>query len=83
MKAFADQGVYAKCTQQCFFVYERKLAGTWGTPSGNKTVHPKQVHACKHFGVRERSAVPELGVTYPHFFRCEAPRFYSSPYLSA
>lgn len=24
MKAFADQRVYAKCTQQCFSVYERK-----------------------------------------------------------
>jgi hypothetical protein len=30
-----------------------------------------------------RSAVPNLGVTCPPFFRCEAPRFYSSPYSSA
>jgi hypothetical protein len=27
-----------------------------------------------------RSAVPNLGVTCPPFFRCEAPRSYSSPY---
>src|SRR5579863_3582130 len=29
------------------------------------------------------AAVPNLGVTCPLFFRCEAPRFYSSPYSSA
>ena len=29
-----------------------------------------------------RSAVPNLGVTCPPFFRCEAPRFYISPYSS-
>jgi hypothetical protein len=27
MKVFADQRVYAKCTQQCFSVYERKRHG--------------------------------------------------------
>src|SRR5260370_786325 len=39
-----------------------------------KMLIQKQVHARKHFGARERSAVPKLGVTCPPFFRCEAPR---------
>src|ERR1700684_911235 len=29
------------------------------------------------------SAVPHLGVTCPHFFRCEAPLSYNSPYSRA
>src|SRR5579862_2667795 len=73
MQAFADQRVYAKCTQGCFSVYKRKRQRRTGTPLRNETIHPKQVHVRKHFGAGERSAVPKLGVTCPQFFRCEAP----------
>src|ERR1700737_578566 len=40
----------------------------------SEAAHPKQVDVRKHFGALRLSAVPNLGVTCPQFFRCEAPR---------
>jgi len=48
-----------------------------------KFVDAAKVNLRKHRSAVWRSAVPNLGVTCPPFFRCEAPRFYISPYSSA
>jgi len=45
-------------------------------------VDAANVNLRKHRSAVLRSAVPNLGVTCPPFFRCEAPRFYISPYSS-
>ena len=46
-------------------------------------VDATKVNLRKHRNVLWRFAVPNLGVTCPHFFRCEAPRSYNSPYSRA
>ena len=46
-------------------------------------VDAANVNLRKHRSAGPRSAVPNLGVTCPHFFRCEAPRSYNSPYSRA
>ncbi len=46
-------------------------------------VDAANVNLRKHRSAGQRSAVPNLGVTCPHFFRCEAPRSYNSPYSRA
>jgi len=48
-----------------------------------QSIDAAKVNLRKHRSAVLRSAVPNLGVTCPHFFRCEAPRSYNSPYSRA
>jgi len=48
-----------------------------------ESVDAAKVNLRKHRSATRRCAVPHLGVTCPHFFRCEAPRSYNSPYSRA
>jgi hypothetical protein len=80
-EALAGQRVYAKCTQPCFFVYERKRLHA-RTLLQSKAAHPKQADVRKHFGAVQRSAVPDLGVTCAPFFRWEAPPLLQLPILT-
>ncbi len=82
-EALALQRVYASRYSGATFRKQTSLFDISVTQQLTNFVDAAKVNLRKRRSFIWRSAVPKLGVTCPHFFRCEAPRSYNSPYSRA